>query len=181
MKIYYWDENTGAWFALQITVDTNLKTATAQTTAPGNFDLQAPLLCPADNQEVDDNYYVAKTITTDGTQANRLFDIVQDEDWLKLNAVAGQRYVIQTGNLASGVDTVLRVYVLDSVTQLVPDDNSGGGKASRLTWQAPLSGTYFIRVSQATGSTFGCSATYQISVSQQSTGLDFFLPFIRKQ
>jgi len=159
MKIYYWNDTTTAWIALPTTVDTNLKTATAQTTEIGNFDLQAPLLCPADSQEIDDNYYVAKTITTDGVSANRLFDIAQDEDWLKLNAVAGQRYLIQTGNLASGVDTVLQVYDLDGVTQLALDDNSGGGKASRLLWQAPQTGTYFVRVSQAAGSAFGCSAS----------------------
>jgi hypothetical protein len=166
---------------LPTTVDTNQKQASAQTTEIGNFDLQAPLLCPADSQEIDDNYYVAKTINTDGVTANRLFDIAQDQDWLKLNTIAGQRYVIQTSNLASGVDTVLQVYDLDGVTILTSDDNSGGGKASRLVWQAPQTGTYFVRISQAPASAFGCSATYQISVSQQSTGLDFFLPFIRKQ
>jgi len=177
LTLLRWDDTTSAWIALPTTVDTNLKTATAQTTGIGNFDLQAPLLCPADSQEIDDNYYVAKTITIDGVPASRLFDIAQDEDWLKLNAVAGQRYLIQTGNLASGVDTVLQVYDLDGVTQLALDDNSGGGKASRLLWQAPQTGTYFVRVSQAAGSAFGCSATYQVSVTQQSWN---FLPFIRR-
>ncbi len=172
-----WDETSSTWVALPTTVDTNLRQATAQTTGIGSFDLQAPLLCPTDTQEIDDNFYAARPISTNGSPASRLFDIVQDEDWFKFDAVAGTRYVVQTSNLASGVDTIAQVYDLDGVTVLASDDNSGGGKASRLTWQAPLSGTYFIRVSRAAGGAYGCSATYQLKVSQSAP---LFLPLIIK-
>jgi hypothetical protein len=176
MKIYLWDEVASAWSALPTTIDTNLKTATAQTTAPGNFDLQAPLLCPADTLEVDDNYYAATNVI-DRARVTHLFDIAQDEDWLKLNVVAGSKYQIWTSNLAAGMDTVLQVYDIDGVTLLASDDNSGGGKASRLIWQAPQTGTYFVRVSQAPGRAFGCNAAYQLSVTQ---GFDSFFPMIKR-
>ncbi len=178
MKIYFWDEVTGAWSALQTTIDTNLKTATAQTIAPGNFDLQVPLLCPADTLEINDNYYAANIMAVNSTSGH-LFDIAQDEDWIRFVATGGARYTIQTSNLSSSVDTLLQVYDIDGVTMLASDDNSGGGKASRLIWQAPQTGTYFVRVSQASGSAFGCGTAYQVSIAQQQD-FWFFFPFIRK-
>lgn len=177
MTMYRWDETSSAWVILPTTVNTNLRQATAQTTEIGSFDLQAPLLCPTDTQEIDDNFYAARSISTSGSQANRLFDIAQDEDWVRFDADGGMRYAVQTSNLASGVDTIVQVYDLDGVTVLASDDNSGGGKASRLTWQAQMSGTYFIRVSRAAGGVYGCSATYQLSVSQSAP---LFLPLIIK-
>jgi len=175
LTIYRWNDATSAWVALPTTVDTNQKQATAQTTEIGDFDLQAPLLCPNDSKEPDDTYYVANSIASDGTQVSSVFDSAQDEDWFKLNAVAGYKYLVQTSNLATGVDTILQIYKLDGVTLLASDDNSGGGKASRLVWLAPQSGTYFLRVSQAAGSAYGCSATYQISANQV---YPIFLPMI---
>lgn len=165
LKIYRWDATSNIWVALQTTLDTNQKTATAQTMETGSFDLQAPLKCPADTAEIDDDYNTAKRVTADGTAVDRVFDISTDEDWIKFDASAGQQYVIQTLNLASAVDTLIEVYDFDGVTLLVSDDNSGGGKASRVVWQAPQSATYFVRVRQASGSVNDCSATYQFSVS----------------
>ena len=177
LVINRWDENTNTWLALPTTINNNLKTATAQTTEIGNFDLQGPLLCPADTLEIDDNYYVASTISTDGTRVSHLFDIAQDEDWHKFNAIAGKKYVVQTNNLASGVDTIVQVYDIDGVTVIATDDNGGGGKASRLIWQAPIDGTYFVRVSRASSGTFGCNATYQVSITPPTP---LFLPLIRR-
>jgi len=56
----------------------------------------------------------------------------------------------------------LEIYDTDGVTMLATDDNSGGGNASLLTWQAPADGTYYVRVRQASGSTYGCDASYDI-------------------
>lgn len=166
LTIYHWDENSNTWVGLPTTVDRNQRQVMAQTTEIGNFDLQAPLLCPTDSQEFDDNYDAANVITADGIPTGHLFDIAEDEDWSRFEAIAGRIYVLQTSNMASAVDTVVAVYAPDGVTLLASDDNSGGGRTSRLEWQAPLDGTYFIRVSQAPGSAFGCSATYNLNISQ---------------
>lgn len=164
LSIYRWDDAGSDWVTLPTTVDTNLMQASAPTSSPGNFDLQGPLLCPADNQEPDDVYYSSKQISINGAKVSRLFDTAQDEDWFNFLAVAGTKYLLQTSNLSSAVDTVIQVYDSDGISVLASDDNGGGGKASRLLWQAPSSGSYFIRVQQANGSAFGCNATYQISV-----------------
>lgn len=173
--IYQWDDVGLAWIALSTTLDTVNQQASALTSQPGYFDLQAPLICLADTLEPNDNYDGASVVQTDGTLVSNLFDIATDEDWFKFDAVAGTEYAIQTTNLEASVDTVLEIYDSDGVTLLASDDNGGGGKVSRLVWQAPQSGTYFLRVSQAAGSAYGCSATYQISANQVYL---IFLPMI---
>ena len=77
-------------------------------------------------------------------------------------------YVIQSTNLASGVDTFLEIFDIDGITLLASDNDSGEGLASKITWEAPVSGTYFIRVSQNPGSAYGCSASYDISVKGEN-------------
>lgn len=162
LTVYRWDDAISAWVALSTTVDTDQHQAIAQTMEIGSFDLQAPLLCPADAREPDDTYDAAGPIPVDGIPVGRLFDISEDEDWFRLEAVAGAVYTLQTQNLAAGVETVLSIYDLDGLTLLASDDNSGGGKASRLEWRAPKTGTYFVRVTPASGSAYGCTATYEV-------------------
>jgi len=166
LTVYHWDDTDNTWEALTTTMDIKKSQAIAQTTEIGSFDLQAPLLCPTDSQEPDDSYDAARAVPLDGTPVSRLFDIAQDEDWFHLEAVAGRSYVVQTSNLAVGVDTIVEVYDLDGVTLLASDDNSGGGWTSYLEWQAPLDGIHFVRVTQASGSICGCDATYELSVKQ---------------
>lgn len=144
LVVYRWDESGGSWLALPSTIDLGLRQVAAQTTEMGEFDLQAPLLCSADSTEPDDNYDTALTLSTDGVPVSRLFDIADDEDWFRFTATAGKTYELSTSGLGTGVDTILELYDLDGITLLVFDDNSGGGMASRLEWQAPLTGTYFL-------------------------------------
>jgi len=103
------------------------------------------------------------------------FDISADEDWYQADMSAGRSYALQTSALGANVDTILELYDTDGVTRLASDDNSGGGKASRIEWQAPHDGTYFVRVSPAGGSASGCSATYELSVEAMKQA---YLPLI---
>lgn len=166
LKIYRWDANGSSWVALQTTVDANLKTATAQTTETGSFDLQAPLKCPADTTEIDDDYYSAKIISADGTAVTRLFDIATDQDWLKFDAVGGQTYVIQSVNMTQGVAMILTLFDTDGTTALASD---GIRNPPLVSWQAAQTGTYFFRLTQKDNSTNGCTATYQVRVSPFKT------------
>jgi murein DD-endopeptidase MepM/ murein hydrolase activator NlpD len=169
LTINQWDDVGLAWIALPTTLDAVNQQASAQTSQPGNFDLQAPLVCPADTLEPNDNYDGASVAQTDGTLVSNLFDMSTDEDWFKFDAVAGTQYDIQTSNLVTGVDTALEIYAMDGVTLLVSDDNGGGGSASSLSWQAPQDGLYFARVKQASASSFGCSSGYDFSVTGNNT------------
>ena len=166
LGIYRWDEINNLWMALTTTVNLTENQAVAQTVEIGNFDLQAPLLCLADSLEPNDNYYAASAISAYPVAVSSLFDGVQDEDWFRFNAAAGRQYVVQTDNLAGGVDTAIAIYDLDGLTELASDDNSSDDMASRLEWQAPLDGTYFVRVFQSSTSLSGCTATYRLGIVQ---------------
>ncbi len=179
LSLYSWDENQQAWQPLPSVVDAAAQTAVAQTAVLGDFVVQAPPLCSGDAQEPDDSFSAATGLSTDGVSLNRWFDISQDEDWFRMNVRAGARYEIRTSHLAAGVDTTVQIYDLGGLAQLAFDDNGGGGKASRLVWQAPQSGTYFVRVAQSAGSAYGCTASYKISAGKQPA-LRLFFPFIRK-
>ncbi len=177
LAIYRWDDSNNSWRGLTSTLNISSNQVVAQTSDIGNFDVQGPLLCPADNFEPDDAVEAAITIPTDGSPGSRLFDIADDEDWFRFDALAGKKYVIQTSNLATGVDTIIQLYDLNSVDLLASNDNYGNTPASRLDWIAPLDGTYFVRVTRASGSAYSCSASYQFSVTQLN---QLYLPLIRR-
>lgn len=166
LKMYQWDENSNSWTALSTSISTTQRTATAQTVNTGSFDLQAPLKCPADTAEIDDDYYSAKIISADGNAVTRLFDIATDQDWLKIDAVGGQTYVIQTVNMTQGVAMILTLFDTDGTTALASD---GIRNPPLVSWQAAQTGTYFVRLTQKGNSTNGCTATYQVRVSPFKT------------
>jgi hypothetical protein len=70
-----------------------------------------------------------------------------DVDFASFNATSGRNYVIYTYGLANGADTVMELLSTDGTTVLsTNDDSSSGTQASKITWTAPSTGTYFIRV-----------------------------------
>lgn len=176
LEIYEWDEIGKTWNPITTTVDNSAREATAQSFDTGMFQLQAPLLCPADSTEPDDTFDTAMSISSNGTPATRLLDNSQDEDWFQMDATSGRMYIIQTSNLATGVDTVLEIYNQD-LTRLATNDNGGDGKASLLGWVAAANGVYFVRVTRGTTGTSGCDATYQLSVTEKPP---IYLPIIQR-
>ncbi|MFO7741901.1 MAG: SBBP repeat-containing protein [Anaerolineae bacterium] len=162
LTAYRWDDATSSWAGLTTTVDTGQHQVIAATLEMGSFDLQAPLLCPGDDREPDDTYDAAGSISADGTPVTRLFDIPEDEDWFRLQTVAGALYTLETQDLADEVATLLSIYDLDGLTLLASDESSGGGNESRLVWRAPKTGVYFVRVTPASGSAHGCTAAYEV-------------------
>jgi hypothetical protein len=172
LAIYRWNAVGNAWAALPTIVDASQNRAIAQTTEIGDFDLQGPLVCPADSQEPNDSDSAATLIALDGTPVSHLFDIPQDEDWFMVDAIGGGKYTVQTSDLVPGVDTLIEIYDQDGMTLL-----ASGGTASRLEWLAPLNGTYFVRVSRTLVSSYGCNASYSISATQD---LSVYLPLIQR-
>lgn len=177
IELYHWDRGSATWQSLSATVNAAAHLVIAQTPDLGDFDLQAPLICPSDLSEPDDLFDAAAEMPTVGVSIARRLDVAIDEDWFAIEAVAGREYALGTHSLAPGVDTVLEIYARDGLTRLAADDNRGPGLASALEWQAPHSGTYFVRVAGAPGSAVGCGAAYELSVTQTSFGV--YLPLVR--
>jgi len=96
------------------------------------------------------------------------FESEGDEDWFRFDAVADQRYVIETGNLADGCDTFMALYAPDG-TLLSFDDDGGYGLASQIAWTAPSSDTFYIRLTHF--SPYG-TGSYQIWIRTLVPGSD---------
>jgi len=105
----------------------------------------------------------ATPISVDGTLVAGCIETPGDLDYFLFTATGGRRMIVRTSHLSTEMDTVLYLFGMDGATILAVDDNSDGGKASKIEWTFPVSGTYFamVRHAQATTGT-GC---YELSVS----------------
>jgi len=95
-----------------------------------------------------DNYSSATTMQPDGTFEDGWIESPGDEDWFKFTASAGSRYIIETGVLGTGSDTVIELYGPNNGTTLIGIDDDGGNEdlASLIDWTAIIPGTYYVRV-----------------------------------
>src|SRR5262245_38540056 len=82
-------------------------------------------------------------------------------DWIKISAPATGSYVIQTDNTSSGVNTVLGVFNGYGTRVAYNDDVSGTNTASSVTFNFVKGYTYFIGVTNETG-TAGGAYTWSI-------------------
>ncbi len=165
LTLFRWDAGRNAWDSLPTTVDQAHHRVSAETSDLGRFDLHAPLLCPADDHEPDDDPGAALAVAANGAPVTRLFDIASDVDWFRFEAEAGAVYVAETEPLGTGVGATLRLYDADSASPLAQGEGRAGG-ASYLAWQAPADGMYLVRVRPAEGSARGCEATYRFRLAR---------------
>jgi hypothetical protein len=97
--------------------------------------------CDADAFEPDDNCYTDPSVLHGGeSQTHNFCD--DSADWISFNACEGGSYTVSTSGTL--VNTDLEIVGTDCATVL--DSDMGGGVAS-ITWLAPASGTFHIRVS----------------------------------
>jgi hypothetical protein len=148
------------WSPLPTVVQPEAQAVIAASNQFGDFDLQAPLLCPADAPEPDDSFDAEIFATGTTTTWDRLFDVAEDEDWFQVEAVAGASYQVVVESLAPGVDFVVELYDRDGLTRL--NNHRGPGL---LNWTAAETGSYFMRVVPAEGSSVGCEAGYRVMIS----------------
>ncbi len=140
----------------------------------GHPPIQPAQACP-DAYEDDNHYTQATTIVANIPQSGHNFHDKDDEDWAQFTATAGITYTIMTANLSVGTDTVLELYdVVGSLTVKLAENDDYEPSVlnkpySRIDWQAPANGTYYIRVSRYPNehpSWYGCHTNYDLSVSQ---------------
>jgi len=101
--------------------------------------------CSPDMYEPDDTMEQAKWFTVDGLPQTHGFHECTESDWVKFEATAGTRYMIQTLRLGARYDTMLYLYDANG-RQLAFDDDSGPGWASTIVWTAPAHGIYYVKV-----------------------------------
>lgn len=164
LLLYRWDADEG-WQPLPTAVDASSQVAYAATDRLGDFALLAPLRCSADESEPDDGYDAAHFVTlADGgppQRVTRVFDVANDEDWVRFEVAAGATVRVTLQDLAPGVTLTAAIYDHDGLTRL--SSRAGVGE---LLWQAPSEGIYFVRVAPAPGSVIGCDAHYTLTLAQ---------------
>ncbi|HKQ60354.1 MAG TPA: MopE-related protein [Candidatus Polarisedimenticolaceae bacterium] len=90
-----------------------------------------------------------------------------DLDFYTLAANAGWGYRIETLNLWSDANTFLQVLAENGTTLLASNDNrAAGDESSALSWLAPRTGTFFVRISHA--SDFGIYGSYDLMATLES-------------
>ncbi|MEK7866657.1 MAG: pre-peptidase C-terminal domain-containing protein [Planctomycetota bacterium] len=102
----------------------------------------------------------ATSIQNDGTSVAGNIETGGDVDYFSFAATAGTAYVLSTGSLGTGMDTVLTLFGTDGASVLGEDDDSGGSYASLLSWTAPAAGTYYVGVRHYSPTGTG---TYRVS------------------
>jgi hypothetical protein len=126
-------------------------------------------ICLANNDsyEVDDSPESASYISVGELQSHN-FSILDDNDWIKFDAVAGLIYQFQTLGLDVSADTYLYLYDTDGSTLLASNDDANGSLASSIHWNALSSGTYYLMVRHWNPNVGGCGTSYDIEILEQS-------------
>jgi len=121
--------------------------------------------CYRDALEPDDSIAEAKVLNLAGFPVQHNICPAGDQDWHSLNIfTVPMTLTVRTFNLLNDADTVLYLYYTDGSTLLAWDDDSGGGKASRLQYTFTKVGTYYILVRDYDATAFSTYRRYQIVV-----------------
>ena len=118
-----------------------------------------------DEYEDDDACVQARPILFGVPQAHT-FDPAADEDWVRFDMEAGRIYVIQTGDLVGGADTIIQLYAPDCVVMLAENDDYGGELWSRIEWTATVAGSYAVRIINYDPTIAGPGVGYIMSVQE---------------
>jgi len=121
-------------------------------------------IASADSYESDDTATTARLINV-GTTETHNFHAAGDQDWFKFEAWAGNSYTIEIANLGLNSDTYLYLYDTNGTTMLAANDDYGGTLASKIIWQAPANGTYYVMVKHWNPNVGGCGTGYELSVT----------------
>ncbi|MFN2243640.1 MAG: PPC domain-containing protein [Anaerolineae bacterium] len=114
-----------------------------------------------------------------GTFYRDNFDGENDNDCFAFTAVAGQTYVLETGDLGPQADTLLALYAAsDCGTTLAENDdiNYPHDVASRIVWTAPADGVYCALVRSYDWRVYGLDTGYTLRVTRGSAMLPQSMP-----
>ncbi len=138
--------------------------------------------CPPDDFENDDLQAEAKPISIGVWNAQERTFCDDATDWITFTAQTGGVYTITTDLYGQRADTFLSLYDTDGGTLLAANDDYRGAPdySSQIIWQAPVSGIYFIQVTNRAG-LICCQTNYRVWVSGISQiRQQYFLPMINK-
>ena len=128
----------------------------------GGYDTGSYTLTIAVSDIVDDhnNDFRLATIVSVGDETPGAIDYEGDEDFFRFTAEAGRTYRLDV-TLGTLGDSVLDLTDSNSA-QLAYNDDFGDSFGSRIVWEAPASGNYYVMVSAWSG-----AGSYTLTISEQ--------------
>jgi hypothetical protein len=156
------------------------ETTTDPVLPPGGGNVEEPGECDADAYEDDDLSDQAKPIQV-GAAHIQAHNFCHDyTDWITLTAQAGGVYTITTSSWGQRADTFLALFDTDGSSQLAANDDYSGTTdySSRITWQAPSNGVYFVRIDNQARLT-GLDTGYDIWIKVQEMSY-IYLPIVTR-
>ncbi len=138
-----------------------------------------------DQAEPDDTPAQAGLLVTGAAPQEHTWHQLGDVDWARFNTIAGARYLF-AASAVTGLEPVLAVYAPDGTTLLATNARPGQSllgaagltsvaAGSALTWSAPMTDTYFLRVSERAGQG-GAGAFYTLALATIRSGI--YLPML---
>jgi hypothetical protein len=138
--------------------------------------------CPPDGYEGDDTWQQAKPISM-GIVVSQTHDFCDDAtDWITFTVQAYNVYTITTSSSGQRADTFLALFDTDASTLLAANDDYTGTTdySSRIVWQAPADGVYYVRTTNRAGLT-GCATDYHLWIEEQEQDQFFiYLPIVMR-
>ena len=153
------DQENGTWYYRG-------KAANASSSSPWSNIVSTTVESSAlpDAYESDDTCAQANPITTDGSIQTHTFHDQGDDDWVRFDAQANQSYLIRVDNVGSRVDAVVMLFGTCDEAPLAVEDNAFGPTV-QMTWDAPVSGNYYLHILQNDPAIYGQDTDYDLSVS----------------
>lgn len=164
IAIFEYNQELGAWEILATTIDEINNKVNTQTTDQGRFSLQAPLLCENAVYEPNDTYTGATYLPDNGEIIEELFDIEVDEDYFKIEMIKNTMYRVMIEETGTGVDTVLEFIDSDGETILKSFNSNGPENRFTVEISTDSNGIYYLRSIRNDNGTYGCEATYGITL-----------------
>ncbi|MEZ4730316.1 MAG: C13 family peptidase [Caldilineaceae bacterium] len=153
----------------EATVTATITSSPTVITATPTSTPTRPPAADGDAFEADDTCASAGEITTNGAIQPHTFHQADDQDWVRFAVTAGITYTIEADAPApSPADLVLALYAQcnSGATQTQDYDFSPN---ARLTFVAPTSGVYYLRLRNQQSTVYGATVTYQLSVRALTT------------
>jgi hypothetical protein len=137
--------------------------------------------CGPDAYE-DDDFPDDATVLGFGLENGHEHDFCDDAvDWVKFSAKANNIYTIETFSKGLRADTFLTLFDTDGQTILVANDDYEDAPvfSSRIVWEAPSSGDYFVRITNR-ADLVGCETDYELWIEVQEEFFQF-LPIVTQK
>jgi hypothetical protein len=134
------------------------------TPSPTPTPTKAGTPAPGDPYEADDTCAEASAIATDGTVQRHTFHDNADKDWVEFDAVAGTSYLIEAQIPVTSSANVVAELHDDCVGLPLESQDYAFSPGIRLTFEAPTSAPYYVRLNNHEADIAGPDVAYRLSV-----------------